>query len=237
MKRNNLYFLSYTLFIFICFVVKCFWDYPLWGVIVAAITTASCLFACADIAEVVATEYEKDVENFTPLLKSAMAKCEKFDKDFSQHKSFFESRAKENDELAGIVLEGINTIEDTRKELVKIKKGLDFKEGLSKLCKKITGPLVVLGNLSFFCTATFEPINGALVPMQDYLTVFAFGVLMLTQYWGGVVREEHIELEENYKEANKLLDEANEVLPEAFKRIKEEAKRSEKSLLGVAKDT
>lgn len=226
MKRNNLYFLSYTLFIFICFAVKCFWDYPLWGVIVAAITTASCLFACADITEVVANEYEKDVEKFTPLLKSAMAKCEKLDKDISQHKAFFESRAKESDGLAGIVLEGIDVIEDTKKELVKIKKGLDSKEALSKFCKKITGSLVVLGNLSFFCTVAFEPINGALVPMQDYLTVFAFGVLMLTQYLGGAVREEHVELEENYKEANKILDEADEVLLEAFKRIKEEAERT-----------
>lgn len=222
MKRNNLYFLSYTLFIFICFAVKCVWDYPLWGVIVAAITTASCIFACADIAELVATEYETDVNNFQPLLKSALDKCNKIDKFFSKHKSILEHQTENNEELVSALLDGPQAIENVKNELLKIQNGLNLKKRLSNFCKNIIGPLVVLGNLLFFCTVAFEPINSMLVPIQDYLTVFAFGVLMLTQYLGSSVREAHVELEENYQEANDLLDDTNETILRAFQTLEKE---------------
>ena len=219
MKRYNLYFLSYTIFIFICFGVKCFWDYSLWGVIVAAITTASCIFACADITEVIATEYGRDVDNFEPLLRSALDKCEKIDDFFSKHKTIFENQTENDDKIVTILSEIPEVFEDVKNQLLEIQNGLNLKKNLSKFCSKITGPLVVLGNLSFFCTVTFESINKILVPIQDYLTVLAFGVLMLTQYWGSSVREEHVELEEHYKDANMLLDDAKKTVLEAFEII------------------
>ena len=49
MKKNNLFLFSFVIFIFICLMVKGFWEYPLWPAVVAAITCASWLFAFADL--------------------------------------------------------------------------------------------------------------------------------------------------------------------------------------------
>ena len=210
MKKHNLFLLSYTIFIFICLIVKCFWSYPLWGTIVAAITTASCILSCADITEVVSTEYGKDVKDFEPLLDSALDKCNYYEEFYSKHKASLEQ--KKDNVIANILLESPGVLEDTKKQLIEIQNGLKLKKCVSNICKKVSGPLIVLGYLSFFCTVTFEPINGFLVPIQDYLTVFAFGILMLTQFWGNHVKEEHIALEQNYREGNRLLDDVNKVV-------------------------
>lgn len=220
MKKHNLFLLSYTIFIFICLIVKCFWNYPLWGVIVAAITTASCILSCADITEVVATKYSKDVKDFEPLLDSAVDKCVFYENFYSRHKTSLEQQ--KDNVIANVLLEGPEVLKDTKKQLVEIQNGLKLKKCVSGICKKVSGPLIVLGYLSFFCTVTFEPINSFLVPIQDYLTVFAFGILMLTQFWGNYVKEEHITLEENYREANRLLDDINKVVRQLSERLTKE---------------
>ena len=223
MKKHNLFLLSYTIFIFICLIVKYFWSYPLWGTIVAAIITASCILSCADITEVVATEYGKDVKDFEPLLDSALDKCNYYENFYSRHKTSLEQQ--KDNVIASILLEGPEVLKDTKNQLIEIQNGLNLKKCISNICKKVNGPLIVLGYLSFFCTVTFEPINGFLVPIQDYLTVFAFGILMLTQFWGNYVKEEHIALEENYREANRLLDDINKVVSQLSERLnKEESK-------------
>lgn len=220
MKKHNLFLLSYTIFIFVCLIVKYFWSYPLWGIIVAAITTASCILSCADITEVVAMEYNKDVKDFEPLLDSAFDKCNYYENFYIRHKTSLEQQ--KDNVIANILLEGSEILKDIKKQLVNIRNGLKLKKSLSGICRKVSGPLIVLGYLSFFCTVIFEPINGFLVPIQDYLTVFAFGIVMLTQFWGDYVKEEHIVLEENYREANRLLDEYNKVVSQVSEHLNKE---------------
>ena len=84
-------------------------------------------------------------------------------------------------------------------------------------------PLLVVGYPSFFCTITFETINGILVPIQDYLTVFAFGLLLATQYFGNYAREEHVALEKNYTEANALLEDTYKTTNDALAFLEQEA--------------
>ena len=45
---------------------------------------------------------------------------------------------------------------------------------------------------------------------------------MLTQFWGNYVKEEHIALEENYREANRLLDDINKVVSQLSERLSKE---------------
>ena len=48
MKRNNLFMLSYIVFIFISFVVRIFCEYPMWSTLVVSISVSSGIFAFAD---------------------------------------------------------------------------------------------------------------------------------------------------------------------------------------------
>lgn len=223
MKKNNMFMLAYTIFIFVAFVVKLCWDFPMWAPIVTAITIASSIFSCADIADVVATEYATDVKDFTPLVEDAMEKCKSIEKFYSKYDNQLARMKEHDDNMAEVLLEGPAVIADTKKQLTEITNGLKFKKVLSDICKWLTKPLVVIGFLSFFCTITFEPINEFLVPLQDYLSVFAFGIMMLTLYFGSSIKEDHIDLEKNYKEANTALDGINEVLATASSMLEQEA--------------
>lgn len=222
MKKNNMFMLAYTIFIFITFVVKLCWDFPMWAPIVTAITVASCVFSCADITNTVAVEYATDVKDFTPLLEDAMEKCKSIEKFYSKYDAQLIRMKEHNDNMAEILLEGPEVIADAKRQLIEITNGLKVKKCLSGVCKWLTNPLIVVGFLSFFCTITFEPVNELLVPIQDYLTVFAFGVMMLTQYFGNTIKEDHVDLENNYKEANTALDGINEVLATASSMLERE---------------
>lgn len=223
MKRNNLFMLSYIIFIFIAFCVKLFCDYPMWPPLVTAITVASCIFACSDIVDVVAEEYGNDEKSFTPLLESALEKCEHLATVFHSNVGKLQDYKEKGSYLAEVLLDGPTQLDAAKKQLIEIRNGINVKRTVSSLCNKLSKPLLVVGYLSFFCTVTFETINGILVPMQDYLTVFAFGLLLTTQYFGNYVREEHVELEKNYAEANALLDNIYNTTNDALAFLEQEA--------------
>lgn len=223
MKRNNLFMLSYIIFIFIAFFVKLFCDYPMWPPLVTAITVASCIFACSDIVDVVAEEYGNDVKSFTPLMDSALEKCGHLDTVFQNNVGKLQEYKVTGSDLAEVLLEGPPQLDDVKKQLTEIKNGINLKRTVSSCCQKVSKPLLIAGYLSFFCTITFETVNGVLVPTQDLLTVFAFGLLLATQYFGNYVREEHIELEKNYTEANALLEDLYKTTNDALVYLEQEA--------------
>lgn len=223
MKRNNLFMLSYIIFIFITFAVKLFCDYPMWPPLVTAITVASCIFACSDIVDVVAEEYENDERSFTPLLESALEKCGHLETVFQSNAGKLQDYKEKGSYLAEVLLEGPSQLDAVKEQLNKITNGINLKRTVSSCCNKVSKPLLIAGYLSFFCTVTFETINGVLVPMQDYLTVFAFGLLLATQYFANYVREEHVELEKNYTEANTLLEDITQHTNEALAFLEQEA--------------
>jgi len=221
-KRNNMFMLSYTIFIFVAFVARLHWDFPMWAPIVTAITVASCIFSCADISNIVSVEYATDVKDFTPLLDGAMEKCKYIEEFYSKHHAKLVQLKERDENMAEVLMEGPEIIADTRKQLTEICNGLKLKKIMSAICRALTNSLVVIGFLSFFCTITFEPVNVWLVPIQDYLTVLAFGIMMLTQYFGNSVKESHFDLEKNYNEANTLLNGINEVLINASTILEQE---------------
>ncbi len=223
MKRNNLFMLSYIIFIFLSFTVKLFCDYPMWPPLVTAITVASCIFACSDIVDVVAEEYGNDEKSFTPLLDSAMEKCEHLETVFQNNAEKLKEYKESGSYLAEVLLEGPSQLDAVKKQLIEISNGINLKRMVSSWCNKLSKPVLIAGYLSFFCTVTFETINGMLVPIQDYLTVFAFGLLLATQYFGNYVREEHVELEKNYTEANALLEDIYKTTNDALDFLKQEA--------------
>lgn len=223
MKRNNLFMLSYIIFIFIAFSIKLFCDYAMWPPLVTAITVASCIFACSDIVVVVAEEYGNDVKSFTPLLDSALEKCRHLETVFQSNTGKLQEYKETGSYLAEVLLEGPAQLGAAKKQLIEITNGINVKRMVSSCCNKLSKPLLVVGYLSFFCTVTFETINCILVPMQDYLTVFAFGLLLATQYFGNYVREEHVTLEKNYTEANALLEDIYKTTNDALTFLEQEA--------------
>ena len=223
MKRNNLFMLSYIIFIFIAFFVKLFCDFPMWPPLVTAITIASCIFACSDIVDVVAEEYGNDEKSFTPLLDSALEKCVHLETVFQSNAGKLQDYKENGSYLAEVLLEGPTQLDAVKKQLTEITNGINLKRTVSSCCNKVSKPLLIVGYLSFFCTVTFETINGILVPIQDYLTVFAFGLLLATQYFGNYAREEHVALEKNYTEANALLEDTYKTTNDALAFLEQEA--------------
>ena len=224
MKRNNLFFLSYIIFIFVCATVRIFWDFPLWSAIVAAITTASCIFAVADIAGVVAIEYANDVGTYMPLLESALKTCEELEKIIIIHRAEVLQNKINDSKAVDIIMDGSKILGDTKQQLTCIIKGVKSKEKTAERCKWIESPLIVCGHLAFFCIISFAILNDFFASIQDYLTVFAFGMIMVTQYFSNHVKEEHIELEENYKKTNMLLKDVRQSFQKYSAHLHEEIK-------------
>lgn len=222
MKRNDIFMLSYILFIFISLIVRCFCDYAMWAPTIAAITAASWIFSIADIFHTTAAAYLSDAETFTPLLDKAEKRIEHIE-GMHQANEAYMNKAKANGiELANVLSEGPILLSHTKQELTSIKSNVKKKHSISKRCKSVATPFTMLGFLTFFCTITFETINHFLIPLQDYLTVFAFGVILLTQYVNNQLREQHEELEKHYQEANDVLENLDETVSSGFDHLRRE---------------
>lgn len=212
MKRNNMFMLAYIIFIFISLVVRFFFDYEMWAPIISAITIASCMFAVSDIFCAVANIYSDDAKTFVPMLDGALQKVERIEATYNTNEPDI-TRCKEmGSSLAGVLSEFPIMVDKTKRELNNIKKTVNRKMNVAKVCNSLVNPLTVIGFLSFFCTITFEPINNLMVSIQDLLTVFAFGIILVTQYFSNYSKEQHEELEVHYNEANSVLEDLDKTL-------------------------
>ena len=212
MKRNSMFMLAYIIFIFISLIVRFFFDYELWAPIISAITIASCMFAVSDIFHTAATTYSDDAKTFIPMLDGALQKIERIEATYKANELGI-SRCKEmGSGLAGVLSEWPTMVNKTKSELNNIKKTVNRKMTVAKVYNSLVNPLTVIGFLSFFCTITFEPINNLMVSVQDYLTVFAFGIILVTQYFSNCSKEQHEELEAHYNEANSVLEDLDKTM-------------------------
>lgn len=219
MKRNNMFMLAYIIFIFISLVVRFFFDYEMWAPIISAITIASCMFAVSDIFYAAATTYSDDAKTFIPMLDGALQKIERIEATYKTNESDITRCREMGSGLAGVLSEWPTMVNETKCELHNIKKTVNRKMTVAKVCNNLVNPLTVIGFLSFFCTITFEPINNLMVSIQDFLTVFAFGIILVTQYFSNYSKEQHNELEAHYNEANSVLDDLDKTMASGCKTL------------------
>lgn len=189
MNRNNIFMISYIIFIAVCAIIKIIWDYPMWGKIVAAITCSSWFFALADSEADDYTDldeyrgiYSNYTEQASAKIKSVLSELNcrllalKNAEVTDNSKQTIEEGIKHFEDLIAIVRE---CEEECAEEKEKIQK--DY---LSMKHKKIMASVyAAAGFFSFFCVLAFEKVANLAIDIQDYLTVYAFAIILLTQYF------------------------------------------------------
>lgn len=74
MKRNNIFMFAYIVFVFLCSLIKPFYDFPMWSRIVVAVTVASWVFAISDCLSCISNIQKELVDTQLPLVQTAMIK-------------------------------------------------------------------------------------------------------------------------------------------------------------------
>lgn len=200
MKRNNYFMLAYILFIGFCIFARLFVEFESWGRLVAAITCSSWFFAMADshssdvehMQEYVdiTTNYAKEnIKSINTIISGlqerlaklkcepesdskAIAEGEQLVKDLEEIKPYFHNKEKE-----------------AEKKRTKIKRS-SFASAL----------YTVTGFFAFFLIMTFNTVARIAEAYQDYLTVVAFGAILLTQYFAPLQREQNAKKQAEFEE-------------------------------------
>ena len=190
MKRNNLLMLSFIILIVVCALVKSFWDYPMWVTVVSAITVASWLFALADLCFSQASAQIKiadeqlgdtedsltEVEMISKAVDARMVQL-KNDKNY-ETSSLLHTKEDELQYLSSVksdITEIASDLQSYKDQLMKGQKGAKT--------NKVWGYVItVLGFLIFFLTIIFNPLMEAPINGLDVMTVWAFAIILFTQY-------------------------------------------------------
>ena len=210
MKRNNLFFVAYVLLIFICVIVKAFWDFPLWNTIVAAITVASLLLSMADLLKSQSTkqheiliaqdDYTESATDEIEMIKKAIIIRQKQGDSF--HESLFYSK-EDNDSYHNSQMNLATHIEENLK---KTQDRIKRYKKIIRINNCISSVLYVLGFLALFCIICFDPISSFFSSYQDVLTVLAFGTILLTQLYEDVMNDRYKTIIERNNNSLNMLD-------------------------------
>lgn len=200
MKRNNYFMLAYILFIGFCIIGRLFVEFESWGRLVAAVTCSSWFFAVAD-SHFSDVEYMQEyVEITTNYAKTNLKSIDTIIKGLQDR--ITKMKAEPRYENASI-----SDGEQLIKDLEEIKPYFQSKETeLEKERRKIKRSsflskfYTVVGFFIFFLIMTFNVFADIAEESQDYLTVVAFGSILLTQYFAPLQREQNAKKREEFEE-------------------------------------
>lgn len=205
MKRNNIFFLSYIIFIFICGITKLFWDYPLWNTIIAAITTASWLFSFADL-------FQSQHKHWKDVCKEQGDCAEHALLEIEIIKRTIDARLKQADGFKdGLLYSKKDEIEHYESSKMMVIEVENDYESLKKDAATRSGKIKIfgiggtvfnlLGFLSLFCILTFQPLAYLIINSQDTMTVWSFGLILTTQFLDEIFTEQRrVMIDRNNKE-------------------------------------
>lgn len=228
MKRNNMFMLSYIVFIFICFVIRTYCDYPMWNTLVVAISFASGVFAFADFfsgkasAELDASLVTKDLY----LRTSESLSHQKKVIDECILKLSLDANDAEDEASLKYYKDLKNKLEEESVEHSRIREMYEKGQILHKRHSRCSNCLNFIGYLSFFIILVFQSVSNLLSPSLELLTVFSFGLISLTQYMANQAEEK---LNKQKKDAARICDVVNEC-KEALDRLN----RSTEALLEIS---
>ena len=173
MKRNNLFMLTYIIFIFAACCSKPFWEYSMWNKFVAAVTVTSFFLTISDLLYTLVRNIEETV---TVELKYVDEVGPEFNLMKKELKKYLEKGLAKNKEY---IIENTMILEQNFKSMRQSSKNIraQIKRG-----KIIASGFTILGFLSFFLIIVFEPIASYIISVLDSVTVSAFGFVLLTQY-------------------------------------------------------
>lgn len=229
MKRNNLLMGAYIAFVFLCFIIRAFVEYPMWNAIVAAVTFSSAFFAYADFF----FGYSKSLSDTCDIADEFIGVTKKRlnaeTKSFEEINRQMDSIPKEKYDFSEM-RETILPIQNKHDEMEVWIEGyatdIQEKRNKAKNNKFIADILTFLGFLVFLCILVFLPITDAVVDAQDILSVLGFAVILLSNL-NGAIQEEKLEKDkiesqsakERYEECRIKLREMRELVDRLVKEI------------------
>ena len=211
MKKNNLFLFSFIIFIFICLFVHNFWKYPLWPTVVAAITSASWLFAFADMFYSNHKFSRSIVENYADYPETSIESLERIkravDVRLSQLDEFPEAnplRTKQDevDYYSSVKAQ----VEILKNDFIQLNEKVTKEKKKSSSYKFLADIFSVLGFLILFCILVFEPIANFFVGMQDSMTVGSFGMILATQLCESIGEDTVLKIQDSIKKNSRALD-------------------------------
>ncbi len=231
MKRNNLLMGAYIAFVFLCFIIRAFSEYPMWNAIVAAVTFSSAFFAYADFFFC----YSKSLSDTCDVAEEFI--CVTTKRLYSETKSFEEINTQMNSipkekfdfsELRETIIPIQKKHDDMKLWIEGYANDIKEKQKKAKNNKFIADMLTFLGFLVFLCILVFLPITDAVVDAQDILSVLAFAVILLSNLNGTIqadkLEKDKIESQDakkNYEDCRAKLKEMKELINELVKEIQE----------------
>ena len=180
-KKNDLFMLSYIVFIFICVAVRIFYNYASWNTVVAAVTAASWFFAIADIINlkvlVYSDEYNTDYKEIIASIKKLGDIEVAFKKYENRLSEIQKQQLPHSLDSVEIKLSGI------KKNLTELKEVIEGNSKKWKMYSSFVNIFIALGFLVFFIAVVFPIISDFIISIQEVLSVIAFGIILLTQYF------------------------------------------------------
>lgn len=237
MKRNNLLMGAYIAFVFLCFVIRLFEEYPMWNAIVAAVTFSSAFFAYADFF----FGYSKALSDTCDIANEFICATKK--RLNAETKSFEEINAQMDripkeifdfSELRETITPIQKKHDDMETWLTGYSENIKQKQKKAKSNKFIAEVLTFLGFLVFLCILVFLPITVAAVEAQDILSVLAFAVILLSNLNGSIqaakLEKDKVESQnakKNYEECRIKLKEMRELINRLVKEIESTGEKQE----------
>ena len=181
MKKNYLFLLSFTIFIFLSVIVKSYWDYPMWPTIVAAVTVASFFFSFADLTGVQGKAMHKLSEDTLDGIECSLFEISRIKPILSK---LIECTAEDEKSHYSSSRSSIEILEKDYLRVQSIMKK-DIRISLGLKVASIT--FTILGFLLLFSIMTFESFSNWFINRQDTMTVIAFGCILLSQVLDGLI--------------------------------------------------
>lgn len=170
MKRNNIFMLAYIVFIFLCAWIKSINDFPMWGRLVVAITTASWAFAISDCCSSISNLLKDTYEAQFPLVDATSFRTNQVKEHLLQRQS--EKSVEPTIELA-----------DSCKKICENILGIISKMNKTAKVLEITSMVITFSAfLLFLCALSFDPVYNYFFIRQEGFTVLSFGMILLAQF-------------------------------------------------------
>ena len=201
MKRNNILMLAFIIIMGLCAIVKQYWDYPAWPLVVEAITVASWIFAVADFLVIHSAAQEKITDTLQPSVEWMLEEMSRIKKAvdvriYQLNQKTAQQKKPTEPTICYTDQDDLEYHMDTKKNVsvteaaaVSLNQLLEKGEKRAKVFSKLGYGLTVLGFVAFFGIVIFGSIAECLGLSLDLMTIWAFIIILFTQYYDTILDE------------------------------------------------
>lgn len=199
MKRNNILMLAFIIIMAVCAIVKQYWDYPAWPLVVEAITVASWIFAVADFLIIHSAAQEKITDAIRPNVEWTLEEISRIKKAVDVRIYQLQQKIEQQEKLAEPTIRYTDQDDleyhiGTKKKVAvsesaatSLNQLLEKGERRAKVCSKLGYGMTVLGFIAFFGIIIFGSFVEHLGLSLDLMTIWAFVIILFTQYYDSVL--------------------------------------------------